>query len=548
MKRSGVWLLVILALILPRVLFLHADALPDLCWGTGIWTDEGFYTHNARNAVLFGSAELDGFNNRNLSPILDMLQQGVFRVFGVGLVPVRALSAGFGLLALVFFYDGLRRRLGRRVALTATIFLGLDPTYLFYNRLALMESPAVCVVCAAFWAWCAGSPSALFLSGLLAASLVAWKTNFLLFAPLPALVALWSLRRAAIRPLAPYVLGAAFALLMYYFLWFRPHEAAIVHMNRHYAMEQARPKSLVQTLWMVRRAGIGYYNGLLQRLFTRTPLPSLLALLGLLAPAASTGVGTLRKRRRVDSVRLLSLWLTLGILWITVSKYAPTRYYMVFWPPLAALAAVNLWRLPTLLRRRSARRAAALLAGAFAFHLLQPALFAAHLSGRAVGLGFVGGIAASALTGAWLRPNRISAARARPLGASLIALFLALSFATVLRYFWTRTYRTQEISRELTWIAAAQGRPHAMILGDWAPNFVVDTKLHSAPVFQKLANDDDPVSRLHADYILTSDDKVHAAQWRHFAPLAYTPANRIAVFPLYQYTLELYRIPKAAPN
>ena len=121
-KRWGVWLLVVLALVLPRALFLNADAAPDLCWGTGIWTDEGFYTHNARNAVLFGQAELDGFNNRNLSPVLDLLQQGVFRTFGVGLIPVRALSVVFGLLALVFFYDGLRRTLGRRIAVTATLF------------------------------------------------------------------------------------------------------------------------------------------------------------------------------------------------------------------------------------------------------------------------------------------------------------------------------------------------------------------------------------------------------------------------------------------
>ena len=87
-----------------------------------------------------------------------------------------------------------------------------------------------------------------------------------------------------------------------------------------------------------------------------------------------------------------------------------------------------------------------------------------------------------------------------------------------------------------------------MILGDWAPNFVVDTRLHSAPVFNKLANDDDPVRKLRADYILTSRDRVHAAQWRKLAPLAYRPENRVAVFPLYQYTLELYRIGSPQPS
>ena len=59
-----------------RLLWLDADPWPRLDWSTGIWTDEGFYTYNARNAVLFGQAHLDEFNNDNLMPLLDMAQRG----------------------------------------------------------------------------------------------------------------------------------------------------------------------------------------------------------------------------------------------------------------------------------------------------------------------------------------------------------------------------------------------------------------------------------------------------------------------------------------
>ena len=75
-----------------------------------------------------------------------------------------------------------------------------------------------------------------------------------------------------------------------------------------------------------------------------------------------------------------------------------------------------------------------------------------------------------------------------------------------------------------------------MILGDWAPNFVVDTKLHSAPVFNKLANDDDPVGKLRADYILTTHDKVHIAQWRKFRPACVQtgePRRRLPALPVH---------------
>lgn len=515
-------LLFLAALVLPRVLFLDADAHPDLCWGTGIWTDEGYYNHNARNAVLFGQARLDEFNNANLSPILDALQRSVFSLFGVGLVPARALSVLFGLLSLVFFYDGLRRRLGWRVALTATVFLGLDPLYLFYNRLAMMESPAVCVACMALWAWCIGGRTMLSLSGLLAASLIAWKTSFLLLAPLPALVALWQGPRDAVRACAPYLLGIALALSIYFFAWFRPHQAEIVHMNRHYAMEQARPKSLVQAGWMVRRAWVGYQNGLMNRLFTRSPILALLTLLGLCCPP----------RRNI--VRLVYLWTALGIVWISVSKYAPTRYYLVFWPGLCALAAHTLWRLPALLQRRSGKVGLAIGTLLLGLHGTQPMVFALGKKdwGLPVGL-LIGALLAS---GALRLPIPRSS---RLLPAALVA-FLAIALGQTFTYFATRGYRTREISREL----ARLGGADAVVLGDWAPAFSLNTRLKMIPVFKKLANDTHPVERLGADYILASRDRVHRELWIRLAPTTYRPENRIAVFPFYQHTLELYRVPK----
>src|SRR5918997_3802545 len=97
-RLAGVLLLLAL-LVVPRVIALDADTWPDLATSrdSGIWTDEGFYTYNARNAVLFGKAELDEFNNRNLSPVLDALQRRVFARFGVGLIPARAISVACAL-------------------------------------------------------------------------------------------------------------------------------------------------------------------------------------------------------------------------------------------------------------------------------------------------------------------------------------------------------------------------------------------------------------------------------------------------------------------
>jgi 4-amino-4-deoxy-L-arabinose transferase-like glycosyltransferase len=504
------------------VLFLNADALPDLCWGTGIWTDEGFYNHNARNFVLFGQAERDQFNNYNLSPVLDLIQRFIFTNFGVSLISTRLISVFFGLTSLIFFYDGLRRKLPRRVALTATVFLGLDPLYLFYNRLGLMESPAVCLVCAAFWAWCIGGARFLVLSGSLAASLIAWKTSFLLFAPLPMIASVWQTRKLSVRALWPYLLGITLALTVYYFLWFRPHQGPIVHMNRHYAMEQARPKSANQALWMVRRAWFGYQNGFMNRLFTRSPIIGLLVLIGFFV----------FPQKKIT--KIFYLWTVLGILWISVSKYAPTRYFLVFWPGLCALAACTLWRLPVFLKRRSGRIGLGLGLLLLGIHWTQPLLFALGQKDLALGIGFVVGGALVLGLVRWHPPCL------RVLLPIALGLFLLGALGQTGHYFLTRGYRTQEIARELVRLAG----PDATIIGDWAPGFCLPTTLKTAPVFAKLANDDHPVERLQADFILTSRDRVHSEQWRKFAPKAYLPENRVAVFPLYQYTLELYQVPK----
>ena len=53
----------------------------------------------------------------------------------------RLLSVSFGLLTLGVFWLGLRRVWGAKVADWGTLFLGLAPPFVFYNRLALQERP-----------------------------------------------------------------------------------------------------------------------------------------------------------------------------------------------------------------------------------------------------------------------------------------------------------------------------------------------------------------------------------------------------------------------
>ena len=89
-KRSTavLWLIAILCVIL-RVVALSSDAYPRLSWSSGLLTDEAYYLHNARNVVMFGDAQQDEWNNALIMPTLHVVQVGVFRTFGVGIVQAR---------------------------------------------------------------------------------------------------------------------------------------------------------------------------------------------------------------------------------------------------------------------------------------------------------------------------------------------------------------------------------------------------------------------------------------------------------------------------
>ena len=556
--RRAVWGLLILALlVVPRLLALDADTWPKLDWSTGIWTDEGFYTYNARNAVLFGKAELDEFNNRNLSPILDGIQRWVFTRFGVGLVQARVISVVCSLLSLAFFYDALRRVWGRRIAVTGLLLLGAETTYIQYNRLALMETPSVLWLCMALWALTLGTPVGWVLAGALAAGAIAWKTTFLIFLPVPLLAWLWRRAeggRGVARPAGYYALGAALGAALYLALWGIPHQREIVRMNNYYRTAQTQPRSVWQALWFAERAFWGYRIGsnrpMLQYLETRTPVLTTLAILGVLAIPLKrrrlTGEETSRAERRRDGHRVLWLWAAMSLCMLAILRYSPSRYYLIAYPALAGLAAITLWRLPLLWRwarsRRGARWAPVVCLPAFLllYHLCVPALYVLDVPLYE----WVGRVVAALLACVLMYRLLLRLPRLKPvrsLAAGLLALFLVISLAQWTHWYMTRSYYTRDLGREM----AAIVPPGGVVLGDWTANLCLDNRIRGVPVLYKLANWRDPVNRLDADYVLVFQTPFRLQFWRRTAPEVVQSKNLVRSFTIYDYQFRLYRVPSA---
>ena len=99
-------------------------------------------------------------------------------------------------------------------------------------------------------------------------------------------------------------------------------------MAAFYRVHQMQPHSLVSLGLNIRRGLIGGERGVLPYLLALLPVPCLLA---------ARALGQWRSWTQAD--KYLALWLGCGLLFCLASSYAPSRYYVLFLPPLAGLAA-----------------------------------------------------------------------------------------------------------------------------------------------------------------------------------------------------------------
>jgi 4-amino-4-deoxy-L-arabinose transferase-like glycosyltransferase len=327
-----------------RLIALDADPPQWLSWSFGLQTDEGFYTLDARHEALFGDWAPGNFHDRLLSPLLSLLQQGVFQLMGTGSTTARLISVTFGMLTLVIFWYGLRLAYDEHVALWGILLLAISPPVVFYNRMALQETPTVFWLVLSFALWAGGRRMEkrrrfvfLLLSGVCLALAMMFKA-FAIMA-VPAFVAAWWK-----EDLRPGLLGLGLTMSLYLLFWYVPNHAELSRMGTYYRMHQFQPHS-AHSVWLnIWHGFVDGERGVLPYLLRLLPIPCLL-ILGLV------------RRKRMDTDIPLALWLLCGLAFCLLSSYAPDRYYVLFYPALLGLAAIGAACLP--------RRLQAVCAGLF---------------------------------------------------------------------------------------------------------------------------------------------------------------------------------------
>ncbi|MCC7007871.1 MAG: glycosyltransferase family 39 protein [Acidobacteria bacterium] len=343
MARSRWWWIgVVAVLVLAAVLrtsWLRADPPPAAAVGI-VWHDEGAWTHNARNRVLWGVWRTDNWNPVFVAPVFTALEYGAFSAFGVGLWQARTVPVASGLVAIGCLMIGVGLLRGRRAALAGGALLATNYVFVMWNRAAMMETTmTACLVAAwaaaaaaerrAGWAAVAGACAALawFTKAAAAFFVAALLLNAaLMLLPSPRLASSPAARRAAWWTLA----GLALTFAVIGLLFVLPHWTEYRFYNWQMSVTR-KPEYSVRAL--VDRAS---WLPLAHDVFSRS-LPIVLA--GL---AGLVGL-VVRWPRATPAERLLVLWVVVGLAELVVHDSGNARRYVMFVPAFAALAALWLF-------------------------------------------------------------------------------------------------------------------------------------------------------------------------------------------------------------
>lgn len=151
-------ILLFLLLLLIRLIYLDAD--PSFTKRIGDLGDEGIWVHNARTLFLFDNLTPDeATQSLSVSPVNTLLMMASFSLFGVNTGAARLPSALAGWLTLLILYLLIKKAWGKKPALLGLLLLGLNETFLIYNKLALSISVESLFILLSFYLWYQGAES-----------------------------------------------------------------------------------------------------------------------------------------------------------------------------------------------------------------------------------------------------------------------------------------------------------------------------------------------------------------------------------------------------
>ncbi|MBN2383046.1 phospholipid carrier-dependent glycosyltransferase [bacterium] len=341
-----------LALLAPRVLFLSAD--PSSSFSLGFISDEGWWSHNARQAALFGKWIMDDFNQGLvISPVFSLLSYVAFKVLGVSFFAARLPSAlaGFGCVVLVFFWIRQNQRHREAVlrSYLAAFLLGTDFFFLSFNRVALVDTIMVFLMVLGFFLWDRESVVSAFLSGLvLFAALLAKPFAFMLY-PVLLLVWVWEWQTGNLksRRIVVFLVSSCLAALIWLLCMLPGLLPQFLELNLRFSSDNLATtpgKILVGLKTFFFRTGHGKLYA--SRFFNQASVLCIFTFWSMLMFCYRfRGNGLWKLLSGLSRWQVINgLWIIIGLLFFIPNPYKPEHRFLFLFPPMVMFTAEVLTR------------------------------------------------------------------------------------------------------------------------------------------------------------------------------------------------------------
>jgi len=533
-KGLGLALILLLAAIL-RLQHIKADPpliLPALSGSAGIYFDEGIYSHNARNKILFDRWITDEWNPLVYNAPLTMVYFLAFKLFGISIVTVKAVNILFGLLGVFFFHAALRTYLSSGRALALTGLFALDFYGLMYNRIGILENFSTLCFLLSFYlfAKARGRVGMTFVLGL-TVTLTALSKYLFAFFLLSTLLAVvfqaW--KRSNIRIVVSFLAGGLAAGLPWFLGIYLPFRATFAKIGGGWGM-LSLPQSLAQAWTNLVQNPLSRYMQL---------VPVLALILVLFGALMLSRFLRFRKEDGPGELGLfVFLWIAGAVLAMGILSYRPLRYYLPLWP--AIYFAVSL-----LVRDRDWVRSrgfrfwplaaipAVLFIPLFRYLTTRPSSFFIF----PLVLRFLILLAMAAVVVYFLvRPPALKTY----LEVLVLAVLLASSLFLYVGEFYAKpTFQLESASRYLSTLPSG-----SVVMGQEAPRLTLGTPLKSLLTYENWFNDDDIFNRFHPTHLIVLDKfgDMELGWIKRKFPEVVPRLDPVRKFPVWNTTMTLYRI------
>lgn len=190
--RNAILLLAIILLVIAFSRFFAIYNDPPWWMHPDFFNDEGWWADSARGKLFFNNYFADDFGTGYLvAPAYTFLLQGVYSLFGIGLVQTRMASSVAGVLTILVMAVTVWKKVGRKAAVLCALLLGASPFFWAFNRVAHTETLQTFFITSAFCLYMLKKEKVIgpFFSGLLLSISIGIKINAAVIGLLPVFLA-----------------------------------------------------------------------------------------------------------------------------------------------------------------------------------------------------------------------------------------------------------------------------------------------------------------------------------------------------------------------